>query len=325
MHLTRLKALDAASALDTTTPNTNNMTIGWWASAASITQTSPSQTANLGTSYTSLTVAPSAFVGYTGVWYLVNPATGSAWAGPIPVINVQDPSLTLGVWDFDQSVDVTGGSVPQGENLGFTIGTNMYGVYPSRYTETFSGVPAQSAGYITINAIPASGTTLVALYNASYTGSPSGTTFGIQSLVKLPVATSPYRWGASNGNNAPWATGLVNNVNGNGQYYYPAGTYTLYAESDLNNMKANYLNGGADFTGKTISATQTVTLVSNTVKIEANMDTVVRTKPFSVTITGKPRRTTMSGSRTPRALATRLTVRPRSSTPTRTASMSVTR
>ncbi len=282
------QGIGPASALDTTTPNTNNMTIGWWASAASITQTSPSQTANLGTSYTSLTVAPSTFVGYTGVWYLVNPATGSAWAGPIPVISVQDPSLTLGVWDFDQSVDVTGGSVPQGENLGFTVGTNMYGVYPSRYTETFSGVPAQSAGYITINAIPASGTTLVALYNASYTGSPSGTTFGIQSLVQLPVATSPYRWGASNGNNAPWATGLVNNVNGNGQYYYPAGTYTLYAESDLNNMKANYLNGGASFTGKTISATQTVTLVSNTVKIEANMDTVVRTKPFSVTITGKP-------------------------------------
>ncbi len=237
--------------------------------------------------YQSFTVSPATFVGYTGVWYLVNPATGSAWAGPIPVINVQDPSLTLGVWDFDQSVDVTGGSVPQGENLGFTIGTNMYGVYPSRYTETFSGVPAQSAGYITINVIPASGTTLTALYNATFYSSPTPT-FGAESLVKLPVATSPYRWGASSGNMGAWATGLLNNVTGNGQFYYPAGTYTLYAESDLNNMKANYLNGGASFTGKTISATQTVTLVSNTVKIEANMDTVVRTKPFSVTITGKP-------------------------------------
>ncbi|MGD0081034.1 MAG: MEMAR_RS02690 family S-layer glycoprotein [Methanoregula sp.] len=276
-HLNLTNALVSAS-----NGGTLNTTIGWWASAAQIGTTTPSQVVTLANGqYQSFTVAPSTFVGYTGVWYLVNPATGSAWAGPIPVINVQDPSLTLGVWDFDQSVDVTGGSVPQGENLGFTIGTNMYGVFTNRYTDALAPVAqTQSAGYITINAIPASGTTLTALYNVS------SLTNG---LTKLPVATSPYRW-PLNGQipvNA-WATGLVNNVNGNGQYYYPAGTYTLYAESDLNNMKANYLNGGASFTGKTISATQTVTLVSNTVKIEANMDTVVRTKPFSVTITGKP-------------------------------------
>jgi len=276
-HLNLTNALVSAS-----NGGTLNTTIGWWASAAQIGTTTPSQVVTLANGqYQSFTVAPSTFVGYTGVWYLVNPATGSAWAGPIPVINVQDPSLTLGVWDFDQSVDVTGGSVPQGENLGFTIGTNMYGVFTNRYTDALAPVAqTQSAGYITINAIPASGTTLTALYNVS------SLTNG---LTTLPVATSPYRW-PLNGQipvNA-WATGLVNNVNGNGQYYYPAGTYTLYAESDLNNMKANYLNGGASFTGKTISATQTVTLVSNTVKIEANMDTVVRTKPFSVTITGKP-------------------------------------
>ena len=34
--------------------------------------------------------------------------------------------------------------------------------------------------------------------------------------------------------------------------------------------------------------TVTISLVSNTVKIEANKDSVVRSKPFSVTITGKP-------------------------------------
>ena len=53
-------------------------------------------------------------------------------------------------------------------------------------------------------------------------------------------------------------------------------------------MKDNYKNGGVDYTTKTISQTVTVSLVSNTVKIEANKDSVVRSKPFSVTITGKP-------------------------------------
>ena len=73
-----------------------------------------------------------------------------------------------------------------------------------------------------------------------------------------------------------------------GQLAYPGGTYTVWAESLLNNMKDNYQNGGASYTTKTVSQTYTITLVSDTVKIEANKDTVVRSKPFSVTITGRP-------------------------------------
>eukprot|EP00825_Cyclidium_porcatum_P036042 TRINITY_DN378_c0_g1_i3.p1 TRINITY_DN378_c0_g1~~TRINITY_DN378_c0_g1_i3.p1 ORF type:complete len:643 (+),score=34.84 TRINITY_DN378_c0_g1_i3:1008-2936(+) len=84
--------------------------------------------------------------------------------------------------------------------------------------------------------------------------------------------------------NKNWSTGKLVN----GQYAYPVGTYTVTVESKLNNMKDNYKNAGADYTGKTVSATQTVQLVSDTLKIEANKDSVVRSKPFSVTITGKP-------------------------------------
>ena len=53
-------------------------------------------------------------------------------------------------------------------------------------------------------------------------------------------------------------------------------------------MKDNYLSGAAAYTGRTVSETKTITLVSDTVSITANKDSVVRTKPFSVTITGKP-------------------------------------
>ena len=54
-------------------------------------------------------------------------------------------------------------------------------------------------------------------------------------------------------------------------------------------MKTKYTDAsGAAYTGKTVSAVKTVTLVSDTVKITVNKDSVVRSKPFSVTITGKP-------------------------------------
>ena len=75
----------------------------------------------------------------------------------------------------------------------------------------------------------------------------------------------------------------------NGQPAYAPGTYTVWAESLLNNMKSKYTDAsGATYTGKTVSAVKTVTLVSDTVKITVNKDSVVRSKPFSVTITGRP-------------------------------------
>ena len=64
--------------------------------------------------------------------------------------------------------------------------------------------------------------------------------------------------------------------------------YTVIAQSRLNGMYDNYLNGGATYTGKTISQPATVTITSNTVAISANVNSVVRSKPFSITITGKP-------------------------------------
>ena len=47
--------------------------------------------------------------------------------------SVQDPSLDLKIWDYNQNSDVTGKSVPQGEKLGFRIDTNMYPAVDGRY------------------------------------------------------------------------------------------------------------------------------------------------------------------------------------------------
>jgi len=244
-----------APVADSNTPVTSNMTIGWWALSANIQTTPPYQTISLGSSYRSFTVAPSAFDGYTGVWYLVNPSTGRAWitgsgstATAIPVINVQDPSLDLGVWDFTLGTDVTGQSVSQGDSLGFTISTNMAGSLNATYRSPVYNSTAD--GYIDINVTTPAGTSLASLLD--YGGSA-------HSILQQNVSFQPWVWGNVPSAPVAWSTNVRN---GSGNYDYPAGTYSVWAESGLNNMRTNYQNGGADYTGKTVSPVYSITLTS---------------------------------------------------------------
>jgi len=126
-------ALTTAQGAVFTPPATPSTVIGWWASAASITGTSrtaPTKSIDLSSRINSFTVAPADFVGYTGNWYLVQngyAATSDAGATtPILVFSVADPTMDLRIWDLNQNVDVTGGSVPRGEFLTFRVDTNMY-------------------------------------------------------------------------------------------------------------------------------------------------------------------------------------------------------
>ncbi len=113
-------------------------------------------------------------------------------------------------------------------------------------------------------------------------------------VVGNSVATVNYRLTRHFVDTQPWYYGnsefywVTDATDFNNQYLYPVGTYQAWAESILNKMKDNYKNAGADYTGKTVSGVGTITLVSDSVKIEANKDSVVRSKSFSVTVTGKP-------------------------------------
>ena len=108
--------------------------IGWWASAAAIGTTAPTKSIDIGPAttagrYTNFQVAPADFVGYTGNWYLLQSDGMTPYPGAgvyNAVMNVQDPVLSVGVWDFFQGENVNGMSVPQGEPLGVLINTNMY-------------------------------------------------------------------------------------------------------------------------------------------------------------------------------------------------------
>jgi trimeric autotransporter adhesin len=297
----------AALATAQTTGGTTSNVIGWWASAASISTTAPTKTIDLTGRTLSFTVASTDFVGYTGNWYLYNGSTGLNQA---LMFTVADPSLAIAPWDFSLSSgnDMSGKSVVQGQKLGFKIDTNMYSAINNRNQRnpiaSSPGLIANGVtyvgpindGYLDIKVKDPSGTTITSLMNAS--GSTPGTDATSMpyalSLTRQNVSFQPWYFGTAPSTLNPyaptqaqssWATDALDR---NGQYYYPPGTYTIYVESQLNGMKDNYKNAGADYTGKTISATTTLTLVSDSIKIEANKDSVVRSKAFSVTITGKP-------------------------------------
>jgi PGF-CTERM protein len=264
-------------------------TIGWWASAANLQNTNPTTTVQLAGQANNFQVASNSFVGYTGNWYLVNASTQRA--NTPAIFTVADPQLAIKIWDFTQNTDMTGKSVPQGEALGFAVETNMWNALDARYrqpvwnnrdTQSSVGGNSQTDGYLDIKVKDESGTTYTALWNAAGSNNVATTT---TALTQQNVSAATWKWGLTNmAVTSNWSTGALVN----GQYAYPVGTYTVTAESKLNNMKDNYKNAGADYTGKTVSATQTVQLVSDTLKVEANKDSVVRSKPFSITITGKP-------------------------------------
>jgi PKD repeat protein len=221
-------------------------TIGWWPSAALVSRTSPVKTIELNERYTSLTVAQGDFVGYTGNWYVLQD-NGFSSAGLAFI--VADPTLGITVWDFDHESDVTGGAVLQGTRLGFRVDTNMYA---ATYDPFRSPINPATDGYIDIWVKNESGGRLSALYNDSVS---AGTVAGPNSLKGDFVTTQPWFWGSSH---TAWQTGARD---ASGQYVTPPGTYAIWAVSNLNNMRTNYKIAGADYTGKTVSPTCTVTIV----------------------------------------------------------------
>jgi PGF-CTERM protein len=124
-------------------------------------------------------------------------------------------------------------------------------------------------GFITIKVKSEGGATYSALYDIND---------DTNNLVELFPVGHPYVW------DNDWYTGHTYGS----QYSYPSGTYYVTAESLLNRMKENYRDGGADYTGKTVSETRTVVIASDNLKIEAAKDSIVRGKTFTVSVTGKP-------------------------------------
>jgi len=256
--------------------------IGWWPSAALVGTTSPAKTIDLGLNYTSLMVDPVNFVSYTGSWYLLD-AGGAAANATHPVFSALDPTLDIRVWDYDTATDVTGTSVPSGTRLRFRIDTNMYSAVDLDHR---SPINPFTDGFINVIVKNESGTVLSVLYNGSTDEDPS--VAGPNTVLKNFVYAQPYFWGSYHGYS--WKT----NATDNGVAIYPDGTYTVKAESTLNHMKDNYKSAGADYAGKTVSATYTITLASGPIAPVAGFTgtptfgTAPLTVVFTDTSTGSP-------------------------------------
>ena len=232
--------------------------IAYWAPGSS-TADQPDSTVSVGTP-TSFYVSPQLFVGKTGTWYQWTGVRGAA------VMNVVDPALAVKIWDNTAAKDVTGKSVPPGNYLNFRIETNTYSVMNR----------ANATGFVDVRVKTADGATYTALFQSTTVS---------YSITGLGPNTDLWYWRPTpNGNG--WYTEALDT---SGIRMYKAGTYTVFAELNLNKIKDNYKAAdGTDYTGKTISSTQTVNIAASTVKIEASKDVVVRGNPFSVTITGQP-------------------------------------
>ncbi len=244
-----------------------NVTAGtqlcWYTGTQIVGASAPAATVTVGDP-NSFYVSPTDFVGHTGNWYL-------GASGTTVGIVVNDPSQNVMVYDQKTLKDVTGKSVPGGDFLVFRLETNLNVVPGERFSN--------STGFMTIKVKTSDGTVYTELIQSASVKQP---------LTGQAPNAMPYYWNSIqlDGQDIGWATGYVDTE---GQRAYKAGGYTFWTESNLNGMKDTYKDAsGNDYTGKTVSAVKTVTIATDTVKIEASKDSVVRGNAFAVTITGKP-------------------------------------
>ncbi|NYT06674.1 MAG: DUF3821 domain-containing protein [Methanomicrobiales archaeon] len=246
-------------------------TIAWFASGTNPNTDAPNYQVSVGDA-TSFYVSPADFVGRTGNWYNWDGANQGV------AFNVVDPNLDIKVWDNNANKDVTGKQVVSGEFLNFRVETNTYSVASRQ------GFDPATDGFVTIKVKTADGATYTALWQTQTVSIPL-TKKTVDKSLWYWVSTAPTPPGAPTPYEG-WNTAVVDAA---GSKLYKAGTYTVSAELALNSIKDNYkAPDGSDYTGKTVTALKTVTISSDTVKIEASKDTVVRGNQFSVTITGRP-------------------------------------
>jgi len=156
------------------------------------------------------------------------PGNWYVYTGSPPVTTlafvVQDPSLDLRIGDVTTGTDITNGVIAAGDEIEFEINSNLY--------------PPEAP--VSINITAPDGSYYSALVNKSGDTTP---------LSDIIVSSQPFRTGAV------WDTSNA---------LYPEGMYSVRTECNMNGMKDNYKNAGADYIGKTVSLYYTITLISPT-------------------------------------------------------------
>lgn len=240
--------------LDVTLAMDGDTQIGWWASGASIGDSSPTSGFVSVSSPTSFSLSPNIFGSQKGVWYHLDPsgqANGTAF-------NVADPQLAIFIDDTTVNVDVTDKWVPTDDELRFRIDSNLYPI---------AGRSGQSSTPVTIKVQSPDGAVFSALI------SNSGAT---TSIVDYPVKTTPQYTGSI------WGTA--------NRGTYPPGTYTIWAECNANSMKDNYGVTGKTISRKVslLNQDQNPLIRGNVPSTNPTQLTITPTKKVTTLSTPKP-------------------------------------
>ena len=169
-------------------------------------------------------VDPSVFSSRLGQWYSYPNGSKVGYSS----INVLQPSLDLRLWAYrsgGESFDITNGKIVKGEALDFRIDSNLYSIFQR------SGVTSGDEG-VDIKVKNQVGATLTALINCN------GATV---SIVNVHPTTQQF-FLPSGSLTCVWDTG-------NDQY--KAGSYSVWAECNVNGMKDNL----GSIIGQTITPT----------------------------------------------------------------------
>jgi hypothetical protein len=245
--------------------------IGWWGSGADITRTSPYKTILIINRKTAFYVTPSEFLNSMGNWYRLTPdghpngiadghPNGIADGHPNGIaFNVQDPYLDIQIWNKDTNEAIYNNKVSSGTNVTFRINSNLHQITYKRYNDSSHTEVPSTDGFINIRVITSNGASYTKLVGSD------------ESLENIFITSPNHIWAGS------WNTNA-----------YTAGTYTIYAETNVNHIRDNYKQGGADYTGKTISPIYALNIIQSSISISSNKENIIRGKTFTITVTGNP-------------------------------------
>lgn len=246
--------------LDITNAMNGYSTLGFWESGASA-GSAPYPIHVGSASLGNFAISSAQFNGRTGAWYQV--ADDGMTKGAV-AFYVESPTLAVSVKGTDGE-DLNGKTITAGTPVTFEVKTNVVLGSDSKRSSNSNGMGGpDTTGYIDIVVKSDGGATyseLKALNNDVAVNLPV-------SLQKLSISNYQQFW--RDGVKYEWSTG---NMTG-GQRTYQNGNYTISVKFDLNSMTMT-------------SETSSIKLGSDSLKIESNKDSVVRGKPFSVTISGK--------------------------------------
>lgn len=210
--------------------------IGWWPDEQNITGKAArnltlKQLNEANGKVAHFNVSPEIFTGYTGNWYCEDKVP------TFLILRVNEPTLSLRVWDTDNDMDVTGQSVPLTTNVTYRIDTNLNQVLS--YSNRTDLNPSDS--FFTVKMANPSGKVLTTIY----TGSVGGADTQILFFDTNPFITTPTYLGKNLGSS--WNR-LSRDASGG--FMYPPGVYTFTVSQNLNHMQELYRSSGiTDLTG----------------------------------------------------------------------------